>query len=302
MSADSCPAMNHLVATPAPGSSSQEATEFIELLQLEIAQHEIELPGSPHVAMQLQQLLTDEEISTDRVVRLVSTEPILASRVVRLASSVALNPRGTPVRDLRNAVARVGFNALRAAATSFAITQLKLAERYKSVMPALTTLWRENVAMAAAACAVARRCQRVSPETALFAGLVSSVGKICLLARSVDSPYMAAHPGVFQEIVRDWHAEVAHSLLTNWGVAEDIIDAVYGYQSHRAGSSTMFSLTDVLAVAEILSDQELSTELRLEVLQGQYSAKRLGLRPEECLNLMEDSKAELELLRSVLVS
>lgn len=292
--------MHQLAVNPFPGSLGPEATEFVELLQLELAQRELDLPGMPAIAVQLQHMLGDEDISMERIVRLVSAEPILATRIVRLASSVALNPRGMPIRDLRNAVARVGFNALRAAATSFAITQLQLADRYKSVMPALTALWQENVAMASAACVVARRCQRISPDTALFAGLVSGVGKICLLARSAESPYMLRNPGVFQEIVRDWHAEVALALLTNWGVAEDVVDAVHGFQSHRAGGNTLFALADVLAVAEVLSQHQISSELRLDMLQSQYSAKRLGLRPEDCLKLIDDSQAELEQLQSVL--
>jgi HD-like signal output (HDOD) protein len=281
---------------------SPEATEFIELLQLELTQRELELPSYPNVAVQLQQLLADDNVSTDRVLRVVSAEPILAARIVRLASSAALNPRGTPVTDLRNAVARLGFNALRAAATSFAVTQLRLADRFKSIMTPLTGLWNANVSMAAAACVVARRCQRVGPDTALFSGLVSGVGRICLLARSVDSPYMAGHPGEFQQIVHDWHAEVAQALLTNWGVAEDIIDAVHGHQSHRAGVRSQFVLTDVLAVAELLSQHDLSAEQRMELLQGQQAAQRLGLRPEDCVTLMGDSQAELALLRTALAS
>ncbi len=281
---------------------SPEAREFVEQLQLELVQRELELPSYPNVAVQLQQLLADDDVATERVVRVVSAEPVLAARVVRLASSAALNPRGIRVTDLRNAVARLGFNALRAAAASFAMTQLRLAERYASITTPLISLWNENVSMAAAACVVARRCQRVSPDTALFAGLVSGVGRICLLARSVDSPYLAAHPEVFQEIASDWHAEVAKALLTSWGVAEDVIDAVYGHQSPRAGARCMFALTDVLTVAAVLSQQDMDPELRMEMLQSRHAVQRLGLQPADCVTMMSDSQEERALLRSVLAS
>jgi len=294
--------MSQLIAARTPGAMSPEAREFVELLQHELAQHELELPSYPNVAVQLQQLLADDDVATERVVRVVSAEPVLAARVVRLASSAALNPRGIRVTDLRNAVARLGFNALRAAAASFAMTQLRLAERYASISAPLISLWNENVSMAAAACVVARRCQRVSPDTALFAGLVSGVGRICLLARSVDSPYLASHPEIFQEITSDWHAEVAKVLLTNWGVAEDVIDAVYGHQSARAGARCMFALTDVLAVAAVLSQNDMDAELRMEMLQSRHAAQRLGLQPADCVTMMSDTQDERALLRSVLAS
>lgn len=283
-------------------SYSTEATEFLELLQLELAQREIELPSYPNVAVQLQQLLGDDNVSVERVVRVVGAEPVLAARIVRLASSAALNPRGTPVTDLRNAVARLGFNALRAAATSFAVTQLRLAERHQAITEPLLELWNENVSMAAAACVVARRCQRVSADTALFAGLVSGVGKICLLARAGESAYMRANPPVMQEIIRDWHAEVAQALLSSWGVAEDVIEAVHGHQCHRVARSGGFALTDVLAVADIMTRFGGDHELWLELLQEQKSPERLGLRPADCLALLQDSQTELALLRAALAS
>lgn len=294
--------MSHPSTARAPDDLSPEAREFVELLQHELSQRELELPSYPNVVVQLQQLLADDDVATDRVVRVVSAEPVLAARIVRLASSAALNPRGTRVTDLRNAVARLGFNALRAAAASFAVMQLRLAGRYQAIAKPLVALWNENVAMAAAACVVARRCQRVSPDTALFAGLVSGVGKICLLARSVDSPYLAAHPQVLQEITAKWHAEVAHALLTNWGVADDIIDAVYGHQSQRAGARCLFALTDVLGVAAVLCQHEMDPELRMELLRSRHGAQRLGLRPEDCATLMTDSREELALLQTVLAN
>jgi HD-like signal output (HDOD) protein len=279
---------------------SPEANEFIELLQLELAQRELELPSYPNVAVQLQQLLADDNVSTDRVVRVVGAEPILAARVVRLASSAALNPRGTPVSDLRSAIARLGFNSLRAAATSFAVTQLRLADRYKEILEPLTELWNENVSMAATACVIARRCQRVSADTALFAGLVAGVGKICLLARGADSRYMMTHPDEFSQVVREWHAEVAHALLTSWSVAEDVIEAVHGHQTHRNNSRVGLALTDVLSVADVLSEHDITPELRVDMLQTQHAAQRLGLRVDDCIALMRDSEAELALLRSAL--
>ena len=283
-----------------PGTLGPEATEFIGHLQLDLARLELELPGFPEVTLSLQQLLADEAVSMDRVLRVVSSEPLLAARIIRLASSAALNPRGLPVTDLRNAVIRLGFNALRAAAAGFAITQVQLAQPYKDVLPQLTQLKDQSVSMAAAACVVARHSQRVSPDTALLAGLMTAVGKICLVARSASSSYMQAHPEVFQEVMRDWHAEVARELLTRWGVSEDIIEAMHGYQTHRAAKRGLFMLTDVLAVAEVLTAPEMTTEMRKELLESQLAARRIGLQPQDCVTLLNDLQAELESLRGAL--
>jgi HD-like signal output (HDOD) protein len=283
-----------------PDTLSPEAKDFLAALHVELTQQELELPSYPNVAVQLQRLLTDDSISTDRVVRLVGSEPVLAMRVVRLASSAALNPRGTPVTELRTAVARLGFNSLRAASMSFAVTQLRMSERYKNILEPLTKLWEDNVSMAAAACVVARRCRRVSADTALFAGLVSGVGRICLLARASAYPGLMADPLAYHAIVRDWHAAVAQSLLRSWNVADDVVVAIHGYQANGKSNHGGLALTDVLAVAEMLSMHNTLPDQWLEALKDQKSAERLGLRSDDCLTLVSESQAEFALIRSAL--
>jgi HD-like signal output (HDOD) protein len=142
---------------------------------------------------------------------LVSAEPVLAGRVMQLASSAALNPRGTPILELRTGVARLGFDSLRAAAISFAMMQLRIAPSFQGVQASLAALWKDNVTLAATACVVARHCRRAGPDTALFAGLIAGVGKITLLAKARRHPAMLNDSAAYHQLVRDWHAMVAQA-------------------------------------------------------------------------------------------
>jgi HD-like signal output (HDOD) protein len=293
--------MDHALVTPdAPSVGPPAARDFLAQLQRELAADQIELPAFPNVSLQLQRLLMDDNVGNDKVIRLVGVEPVLAGRIMQLANSAALNPRGTPIVELRSAIARLGFNALRAAAVSFAVTQLRLAPAYQNIQQSLALLWNDSVTMASTACVVARRSRRISPDSALFAGLVSGVGKICLLARTSDQPALASEVSVYHQIVRDWHADVTRALLRHWHVADEIVASVHDFQRHAESQPISQVLTDVLTVAELLAFDSSVPEQVMQNLSQSPSARRLGLDPQTCLDVLSESQDELELLRIAL--
>src|ERR1039457_5065609 len=106
--------------TPEQRDASTAAFEFVRELSVELSASTIELPSFREVAARVQKVLSDENCSSDRVVRVIGAEPMLASRVLSMANSAALSPGGKPVAELRTAVTRLGFDALRAATVSFA--------------------------------------------------------------------------------------------------------------------------------------------------------------------------------------
>ena len=104
-------------------------------LSAELSASKIELPSFPEVATQVQKVLSEENCSSERVVRVMGAEPMLATRVLTMANSAALNPGGKPISELRTAVTRLGFDALRAATVSFVMAQLRSAGKLFTIDP-----------------------------------------------------------------------------------------------------------------------------------------------------------------------
>ena len=79
--------------------------------------------------MRVQKVLSEDNANAERVVRVLGAEAGAGgTRVLTMANSAALNPSGKPVTDLRAAVTRLGFDALRSAAIGFAMAQLRRAK------------------------------------------------------------------------------------------------------------------------------------------------------------------------------
>jgi HD-like signal output (HDOD) protein len=250
--------------------------------------------------VRLQQTMSDENVTNDIVVRVIGSEPMLASKLLTMANSVALNTSGRKIADLPTAVARVGFNIVRSAALSFAVEQLRKASEYRHLEKQLDGLWKNSVQIAAMCHVIARRFSSLNGDTALLAGLMHNVGRIYILTRASKYPTLTSDPLTFNSIVRDWHANVAKALLENWKVADEIVDAVAGYEDLDREARGPVTLTDVLSLAMLLERNRNGTEMNVPDEGLIKGLKRMQLQVRDCHAVLDESAEEIAALKSAL--
>src|SRR5579872_3488168 len=212
--------MNKASAQPDGAPGDPRAFAFVQQLASELSKGKVDLPSFPDIALRVRKVLSDENVSSDMVVRVVGSEPALAARVMQIANSAALNFSGKAITELRTAIARMGFNMVRSAAIAFAMSQLKKQDALKGLEKPLDDLWKRSASVAAMSHAVAKRYSKINPDTALLAGLLHGIGQLYILTRSSKHPALFADQATYNQIVRDWHSAVAKALLENWDMAE----------------------------------------------------------------------------------
>src|ERR1700758_613241 len=201
--------MNTAAAQAQKSTVDAEAFAFVQALASELSRGKVDLPSFPDIALRVRKVLGDEEVTQEKVVRVVGSEPALAARLMQIANSAAINFTGKPITDLRSAIARMGFNMVRSAAIAFAMSQLKKVDSLKGLEQPLDELWQRSAAVAAMSHAVARRFSKVNPDTGMLAGLLHGIGKLYILTRSSQHPALFADQATYSQIVRDWHSPVA---------------------------------------------------------------------------------------------
>lgn len=281
-------------------SSSAEAFDFVKALAVELSSTKIELPSFPAIAMRVQRVLADDSVSPERVVRVVGGEPALAAKIMSMANSAALNPSGRQASDLRNAVARLGFDMLRSASITFAINQLRKAEQFKSIEKHLNVIWVRSITVAALCFVIAKRCGRVAPDTAMLTGLLHSVGKLYILTRASSFPALFGDPVKYNDIVRDWHGNVAKALLESWSIAPEIVEAVHQFEDRNRELRGSGSLTDVLSTSHLFASFKDEPDLLYANLQEFSIDQRLGLDRKALEKIQADSATEIHALREAL--
>ncbi|HYL72122.1 MAG TPA: HDOD domain-containing protein [Steroidobacteraceae bacterium] len=287
------------VATPRP-TGHREAFAFVQELAAELNRGTVDLPSFPDIALRVRQVLADDSVSTEQVVRVINSEPALAAQLLRISNSRPMNSSGRPHTDLRTAVARMGFNMVRSAAIGFAMAQLKRVEGLKGLEQPLDQLWRRSAAVAAMCYVVARRHTRVNADSALLAGMLHGIGKLYILTRSAKHPRLFNDPASLNEVIRDWSAPIAKALLENWSMPAEIVTAVSEFEDHGREHDGPVDLTDVLTVSSMLAVfKQWPAEIELN-LQDVRACARMHMDMAAYERLISESDTELDALHQAL--
>jgi len=286
------------------GSAEQPAAQaaflFVQSLAAELASGEVELPGFPEIVARIRHTLADENVSAEKVARVVGAEPVIAARLLRMANSAALNPRGKPVVELRGAILRVGLNVVRSTTIAFAVQQLRLSPMLRGLEKPLDLLWERSVLVASLCHVIARRCTRLSPDTALLAGLLQSIGRLYILTRASQHRALFADVATYQAIERDWHLGIACALLEHWGIAAEILQAVRESEDFIREPSTEASLSEVLVAAGLIAVHQHQPDLLEARLRNVRPIAPLQLDRQLCDTLCAESAEEIAELRQAL--
>jgi HD-like signal output (HDOD) protein len=282
------------------GEKDDVAFTFVQTLASELSGGKVDLPGFPHIVMQVQRVLADESADAARIVRVIGSEPVLAAQLVRMANSAALNPTRVAVTDLRSAVTRVGLDTVRSATIAFAVQQLRDAPALRGLEKHLGTLWRHSVQVAALSFVVARRLTTVNSDTAMLAGLLQGIGRLYILTRASLHRSLFADPVTYQTIEHDWHLSIAAALLENWGIAEDIVHAVHESENLERETRGTPDLADVLVVATLLAGVHGEPSVLQAQTQCAKPLQRLQLDYVACEAFLGESAQEIAALRDAL--
>jgi HD-like signal output (HDOD) protein len=161
-------------------------------------------------------------------------------------------------------------------------------------------LWKNSVQIAALSHVIARRFTSLNGDTALLAGLMHNVGRIYILTRASKHPSLVADPLTYNSIVRDWHTNVSKALLENWRVADEIVEAVAGYEDMDREQRGPVTLTDVLSLATLVERNRDGAEMGAPddlLIKG---LRRLQLSMRDCHTVIDESAEEIAALTAAL--
>ena len=282
-----------------PVSSASTATPFGFLSELakELSAGRVELPSFPDAAARVQQVLSDDNITTERIMRVVSSDAGLAARVLTMANSALLHRGGESVIDLKVAIARVGHDSIRAAALSYATAQVRQAAELAHIRSDLECFWQESLRVAGLAHAMARETGVLQADEALLAGLLHNIGKVYIVART---PKDAGRVHIGDDVMRDWHPGIGQALIENWKLPEQIAIAVGGQLARDRTHRGAADLQDLLIVAVLLAAQIESNAADDAELAQVPAAAAMGLTDSAMVRIMLESQTEMAMLQAAL--
>jgi HD-like signal output (HDOD) protein len=208
------------------------------------------------------------------------------------------NPSGKPVADLKTAITRLGTRLVQSSAMAFAVQQMRMAPVLKSIGRPLKSLWEESISVASICQVIARRTQ-VNPEEAFLTGLLHGIGRLYIIVRAASDPKKLGATRSLAELIDAWHPAIGKAVLENWGFGEAIAGAVGSQQDYYYGSKSV-DHTDILVVSLVLSAALRPGAARTINVAPIKSFGRLGLKSEDCRNVLRYTAQHVGALRSAL--
>jgi HD-like signal output (HDOD) protein len=280
------------------GHMHRSQLEFLTHIADRLAAGIIELPAFPQVVIEVQRAYKNPNYTPQMVARLISAEPTLARRLLDIANSVAFNATGRVIIDLGLALARLGAQKVYGVVLVHAIQDIRRTESLRPIAGRMDELWADSVRVAHFSQAVAKRASLPTPD-AFAAGLLHLMGRLYILVQCAEQG-QSGHPVVLSnDLVDAWHPVIAKAVLKNWGMSEEVYEAV-GAQAEvevvRTGNAT---LTDVL-ITGIRLAKRMKSDYDATSLSAGGVLARLNLSIEECHSLVDEAATDVRALERAL--
>ena len=260
----------------------------------------IELPAFPDIAIRLNRALRDENAEIREIVALINSEPALVSSLLKLANSAAFNTRGIQISDIRTAVARLGFNLVWSAASSFAMRQMQQQDWLQPIRPWLAEIWLTSNGVAAICFVLAKKLKVISADEALTVGLFHRLGDLWLLTCAQKKGVDLHNDPRWDEYVAERSPSIAARIVRQWGLPDHVADAIEGQDAISSQAAD-----DITPYISLLSAAKLYNSIRNH--QGTDQAAEAQAKLEETrlwgvsfLKLVADCHDDIEAMRQAI--
>ena len=273
--------------------------KILEDIAKDLSGDQISFPTFLDITFQVRTALKDENLNVEKLSKLVGAEPLMSAKIIRMANSVALNPSGREVADVKSAIVRVGMEAVRTVSFAVAMEQLLKSKQMQPFAGISQRLWEHTAHVAALCRVLARKLAKINGDEAMFAGLVHDIGVFYLMSRAAGFPEMLADKPALYDLLVGWHDNLGHALLSALGLPESVLQAVQEHETDRE-IKEIKTLPDVLYVANKIAnraaswrDPEFDTGVDTSMLETIFD-------PEMLAEIIEESEEEVHSLKSAL--
>ena len=216
----------------------------------------VDLPVLPSTSQKVLGLMSDPDVSIEKIKRIIGADPALAAKILKIANS-AFYGGYRNIQNLSQAILRLGLNSVRNIVVATSLRNV-----YKRFGLAEKLLWEQMIGSAIASNFLARQTRKADPEDAFIGGLLHDIGKVVLnneypedYAQVMERVYNDSIPFSVaeKEVFRFSHREVGAAVVKKWGFPESIEILIRNFDNNDVVSTDRNTLNLVSII--LMSDR-----------------------------------------------
>ncbi len=279
-----------------------ESHQMLMAFYAELRSNQFALPSVPDVAWKVRRMVDREDSTANQIALVITADPAMAAKLVRACNSPLY--RGfSDVRNVREAVVRLGTRTTRQLVTVFSLREV-FQSRQPLLQKAMQRLWQHSREVAALAWVLADNVTNINPEEALLAGLLHDIGVAPILVQAEQHVSLFADEANLDRAIGELRADMGTAVLENWGFPGSFITSVrhaedWGYESREATPQ----LVDVVIVAQLHAMIGANQSGNLPAFEQVPAYRRLGeleLNASLSLKLLTQARARINEVQQLL--
>ncbi len=215
------------------------------------------IPPIPRVVSEILNIKeTDKVKGAKDLEKLIKLDEVLTARVLRAANS-PFYARSGKISNLSQAIAGLGFNALKSLVILIISTNYKASKKLQNFHKAV---WKHSIFTAFASKYIAKRIREEDSEDCFIAGLLHDFGKLILASVETERYEMAILTSeqtltpmfeVEQEMFGITHSEIAGKAFKKWNFPNMLVESVMYH--HSIITENILSISNIVAYGNILA-------------------------------------------------
>ena len=267
----------------------QTAAGFVDQLARDLNTGDLELPMFSGTAVRIQKAFQVDEVNIEEITRLISSDPAIAARVLELANSAAI--RGAnQIKDLRQAVIRMGDKLVQSSVMTFAMRQVERNDALSDASKTkLRAIWVESVELASRSYVIAKEYTKLNANEALLAGLLSVVGRLYILLKSEECGMQ--DDAELEQVLADWHPAIAKAIGESWNMSDELVNALEQQLETDPPLQENATMAEVLCAARLILQYERTDD---DLIGSEFPLlQRLGLANHDDASVTLESHVEM---------
>lgn len=257
------------------------------------------LPSLPSIAVQVLNLVQDEDVDMPEIARVITRDPALSSKILKTVNSSFYGRRHN-VSTVSHALVILGLQSVKTLVLGFSLVS-NLSDRKKGVARTgfdHMVYWRRSVYAATAAKVVAARARVVTHEELFLSTLLADIGQL-VLDQVLGAEYGALCVGARrhdevtrreQERLGMTHAEVGGILAESWKLPPVLSQPLAGHHDPQSvADPTLRRMAELVGLCSLCADVFVDSDAG-DAISGVRASSRtlLGISESETDELLAE--------------